>query len=141
MRGGAAGLGLVLVAGVVALGGAQEAPTKRVPPAPADFDLHEIRNIFRFADVPAASPGTDSDVAGEPDRVEPPASAPGVAKGPRLVGLVRRADRLVAAVAVEGEVVLLAEGQSVAGFTVTGINEEGIRLRGPGGEDSTLRLP
>ena len=140
MRGLAAGVGLVLLAGVVPLAG-QQAPAKRVPPARADFDLYEIRNIFRFADAPAPSQAGAPGAVAEPDQVEPPSSAPVVSKGPRLVGLVRRADRLVAAVVVEGEVILLAEGQSAAGFTITAITEEEVRLRGPEGEDSTLRLP
>ena len=65
MRVLAAGLGLVLAAGVVPLA-AQEAPGKRVPPARVDFDLHEIRNIFRFADAPAPGPSAAPGSAAAP---------------------------------------------------------------------------
>lgn len=134
------GLGLVLATWGLPLA-AQEAPATRVSPAPVDFDLHEIRNIFRFGDEPSRGAAAESLADAAPNAGEPAPSVAAGSEGPRLVGLVRRADRLVAALAVDGEVVLLSKGQSVGGFTVTEISEEGVGLRGPGGDEITLRLP
>ena len=47
----------------------------------------------------------------------------------------------MAAVFIDGEVLLLGEGESAAGFTVTEIREERIRLRDPDGNEETLELP
>jgi len=116
----------------------QASPRARVPPKPADYDLRAIRNIFRYADdVPAglavnrppAPPGEDRE-----ENLEPPSRV-------RLVGLVERSDGLVAALAVDGEVVLLAEGGSAAGFTVVELGDEAVVLQTPQGEEQTLLLP
>jgi hypothetical protein len=47
----------------------------------------------------------------------------------------------VAAVIIDGEVLLLAEGESALGFTVLDIREEAVRLRDPEGNEETLELP
>jgi hypothetical protein len=117
------------------------APSKRprVPPSAPDIDLLEIRNIFLYADEPGAlgvlarRPG-----GGSVDATREAAPSPSRA---RLVGLVRRSGRLVAAIAIDGEVLLLGEEGSAGGFTVLEIGEETVRLRGPEGEEETLRLP
>ena len=50
----------------------------------------------------------------------------------RLVGLVRRAEGLRAAVATSAGVVLVGPGDGVSGYTVLEVDEEhGLRLRGP----------
>ncbi len=111
----------------------------RAPPAAPDLDLLTIRNIFRYADEPGAlgvsarRPG-DGAVDTTREAAPPPSRA-------RLVGLVRRSGRLVAALSIDGEVLLLGEGGSAGGFTVLGVSEETVRLRGPEGEEETLRLP
>ena len=135
-----AGLGLALLAGVLPVA-AQEAPGSRIPPARADSDLARIRNIFRFADEPARVPAGVAEDLGEADSVGPSLDEAAAPVAPRLIGLVRRHDILAAALAIDGEVLLLSEGQAAGGFTVTDITEEGVRLRGPGGEESALRLP
>ena len=115
------------------------ASSPRVPPSAADVDLLEIRNIFRYADEPGAlgvlarRPG-----GGAVEATREAAPTPSRA---RLVGLVRRSGRLVAAIAIDGEVLLLGEGGAAGGFTVLGIGEETVRLRGPEGEEETLRMP
>jgi hypothetical protein len=105
-----------------------------------DHDLRGIRNIFRYADDAPPHPGPGLSLTlsrpaedGEDER-EPPSRV-------RLVGLVDRTDGLVAALAIDGEVVLLAEGASAAGFTVVGLGEEVVVVRTPEGEDLTLLLP
>jgi hypothetical protein len=113
--------------------------TGRVPPALPDRDLSEIRNIFLYADEAGAR--LDSPRGPRDGAVDAP---PGVAPAPpraRLVGLVERSGGLVAALSIDGEVLLLGEGGSARGFTVLGISEEAVHLRGPEGEDETLRLP
>ena len=66
---------------------------------------------------------------------------PPTTAGPRLVGLVRRAGRLVAALAADGEVELAGPGERAAGVTVLAVNEEGVRIRRPDGSEETLLLP
>jgi hypothetical protein len=117
----------------------ESAGHSRVPPAAPDLDLLEVRNIFRYADGPGilvdpARGRSDApvDVARE--------AAPSPPRA-RLVGFVHRSGRLVAALAIDGQVLLLGEGGSAGGFTVLGVSEESVRLRGPEGEEETLRLP
>ncbi|MEE8218716.1 MAG: hypothetical protein V3S03_07085 [Vicinamibacteria bacterium] len=105
-------------------------------PAPLDVDLLEIRDIFRYADEPRMAPtplagGTQGAV--ESDDAPPQRT--------RLIGLVQRSDRLVAAVSIDGEVLLLAAGESALGFTVLDIREETVRLRDPDGDVEALELP
>jgi hypothetical protein len=105
-----------------------------------DHDLRGIRDIFRYADEapphagPGLSPSLPRPIEDGEEEPEPPSRV-------RLVGFVDRADGLVAALAIDGEVVLLAEGDSAAGFTVVGLGEEVVVVRTPEGEDLTLLLP
>jgi hypothetical protein len=58
------------------------------------------------------------------------------------VGLVRRAGVLRAALVVDGEVVLASAGETIGGFRVVSLDEEGgVRLRDPEGLEATLALP
>ena len=58
------------------------------------------------------------------------------------MGLVRRAGVLRAALVVDGEVVLASAGDTVGGFRVLSLDEEGgVRLRDPEGLEATLALP
>lgn len=111
----------------------------RIRPAPPDVDLLAIRNIFRYGDEPSVlgRPVDESD-AGELGTGETLPAAPARV---RVVGLVRRAGTPVAALAIDGEVVLLRTGETRAGFTVLGIVDEAIRLRDPEGNETTLELP
>ena len=106
-------------------------------PSPRVVDPEGIRDLFRFAD--AALP----EVHGGPAR--PREQEAGVAtptpSGPRLVGLVSRAGRLVAALAADGEVVLAGPGETAAGVTVLAVDGESVRIRRADGSEETLVLP
>jgi hypothetical protein len=95
-----------------------------------------IRDVFRFADEPPPV------LHGEPAaRVEAERTAADAPDGPRLVGLVRRAGRLMAALSVDGEVELAGPGDSAAGVTVLSVDEEGVRVRRADGSEQALPLP
>ena len=103
-----------------------------LPPPPA-------RDIFRYAEAPAPAsrpPAVRPATAGLAARatLAPPPPLP-----LRLVGLVRRAEGLRAAVATSAGVVLVGPGDGVSGYTVVSVDEErGLRLRGPDGEEHVL---
>jgi hypothetical protein len=111
-------------------------PTLRVAPAPSPAAFG--RDPFRFVvDEPAAraTRAIAETVAPSPSRAPAPARV-------RLFGLVRRAGILRAALVVDGEVVLASPGDTVAGVLVLALDEEeGARVRGPEGLETTLALP
>jgi hypothetical protein len=107
--------------------------------APAAPPSASLRNVFEYADAVQA--------AGPPARPAPPpiavASAippPAPAPAPvRLVGLLRRGAQLKAALSITGETHVLASGESAAGYTVLGIDEdEGVRVKTPDGSTIVL---
>jgi len=114
-------------------------PPTRVAPVAPDIDLRRIRDIFRYGDEPHVG----ESAGGAPSRpsVVASAEAPSLAPRARLVGLVHRGGLPAAALSIDGEVVLLEEGESAGGFTVLGIGNEAVRLRSPGGEEEALPLP
>jgi hypothetical protein len=57
------------------------------------------------------------------------------------VGLVERGERRAVALSIDGEVVVLGEGESVGGFTVLVVGDEAVTLRCPEGDEETLPLP
>lgn len=105
-------------------------------PAPPASTL--TRDPFRFADqepVGRASRAPSGSLAA------PPSPEPAAARV-RLVGLVRRAGVLRAALIVDGEVVLASAGDTVGGFRVVSLDEEvGVAIRDPEGLEVTLALP
>jgi hypothetical protein len=102
-------------------------------------DPGQIRDVFRFADDPVRSAPVRPETGASPGGAGPtPAPTP---LGPRLVGLVRRAGSLVAALAADGEVVLAGPGETAAGVTILSIGEEGVRVRHADGREETLLLP
>lgn len=98
-------------------------------------DPEAIRDLFRFAEPRAveARPSAEPTVA-------PTASAPR-ADTPRLVGLVRRDGRLLAAIAIDGDVVLLGTGDAAGGLTVLEVTDERVRVRRRDGAEESLALP
>lgn len=115
------------------------AQTTRVAPAAPDIDLRRVRNIFRYGDAPRAG----EDPARTPGRppVAGPAEVPTPESRTRLVGLVQRGGRRAAALSVDGEVVVLGEGDSSGGFTVVVVGDEAVTLRDPEGDEEILPLP
>jgi hypothetical protein len=113
---------------------AQAAPT---PIAPAE----PVRDIFQFADseAPAIEP-EQPELAAEVEDAsldEAPAAEP---ERVRLVGVLRRGSGLLAALSVDGEVVLVAAGQSASGVTVVAVEEDLVRLQLPDGSERTLAV-
>jgi hypothetical protein len=111
------------------------AESDRIPPPPA-------RDIFRYAEPPprprlaptAARPRTG--LATPEPEPEPTPTPPLV----RLVGLVRRADGLRAAVATAAGVAVVGPGDVVEGFAVVSLDEDrGLRLRAADGREIVLQ--
>ena len=107
-------------------------------PAARDIDLWRVRNIFRYEDEARAHAGPAA--VARPSVIDP-AEAPAPEPRTRLVGLVERGGRRAAALSIDGEVVVLEEGESVGGFTVLGVGDEAVTLRSPEGDEETLPLP
>jgi hypothetical protein len=116
-----------------------ESPARPSPtPAPADSDLAAIRDVFRFGDEPTApTRPPETTVGAAPAGAEAP---PTSVSGPRLVGLVRREGGLLAAIAVEGEILLLGPGDSELGYTVVDVSEERVVIRDGAGAETVLPL-
>lgn len=110
-------------------------PAREAAPTATPIDTAEIRDIFRYADEPAVTRRSGPDVS--------PPTRGGIAlpSRARLVGLVRRGDHVFAALAIDGDVLLLGPGESGSGYTVLDMREEGVHLRGPDGREETLALP
>ena len=94
-----------------------------------------LRNVFAYvsaASRPAAPAPSTAAVA-------PAALASPPAPPVRLVGLLRRGAQVKAALAITGETVVLASGESAGGYTVMAIDEdEGVRVRTPDGSTIVL---
>jgi hypothetical protein len=146
----AAALGVVALAALAlgrgpasrpaAPGAARPAPPPRAEtaePSPRVVDPEGIRDLFHLADAPRPA------AHGEPSgaRVDEAGVATPAPSGPRLVGLVSRSGRLVAALAADGEVVLAGPGETAAGVTVLAVDGEGVRIRRADGSEETLVLP
>ncbi len=106
-------------------------------PSPTPPDPAGLRDVFQFADgrEPRGEPAV------RPLQLARAPSPPPEPPGPRLVGLVRRSGRLVAALTLGGEVELAGPGESAAGVTVIAVSEDSVRIRSADGTESTLTLP
>jgi hypothetical protein len=148
-----AALGIVALA-ALALGrvptSRQATPAGRVAPtppaeatsrAPRVVDPEAIRDLFRFADAAARSAEGAGRERRRAQAARTSAPAPTPPPGPRLVGLVSRGGRRVAALAADGGVVLAGPGETVAGVTVLAVDDEGVRIRRPDGTEEMLELP
>ncbi|HSD27741.1 MAG TPA: hypothetical protein VLL75_10595 [Vicinamibacteria bacterium] len=113
------------------------APRAEAPsPAHSVVDPEAIRDLFHFEEEYLPQEETPAP-AGTQARDVPPEPPP----GPRLVGLVSRGGRRLAALAAEGEVVLAGPGDTAAGVTVLAVDDEGVRIRRADGGEETLVLP
>ncbi len=116
-------------------------PRAEAPAAPPRVvDPEAIRDLFRFADAAAGPRGATGRERALAEQARPPAPAPTPPPGPRLVGLVSRGGRLLAALAADGEVVLAGPGDTAAGVTVLAVDEEGVRIRRPDGTEEALEF-
>jgi hypothetical protein len=117
-----------------------DAAAPRRPPAPApSADVERpwpARDPFRYAEErrePVAP------AAARPSLPLAPSALPATPSPFRLVGLVRRAGVLKAAVSMWGETVVLAPGEESRGYKVLSIDDEGsVRLKAPDGAELTL---
>jgi hypothetical protein len=117
------------------------APRSTVPRPPATAAVPS-RNLFQYADGNTPSPTPASPIAprGPQEPITPVATPtpPGV----RVAGLVRSGGQLKAALVVQGELTLAGKGERAGGYTVLDVDEEsGVRVRGPGGEETVLPPP
>jgi hypothetical protein len=97
--------------------------------------------VFRFADE--GDPGEPGEARRREAeaRIGEPAAAATPPPGPRLVGLVRRGARTVAALTDGSDVELAGPGEAAAGVVVVAIGEDGVRIRRPDGTETVLPLP
>ena len=96
------------------------------------------RNVFEYG--PRAAPEPASRPAAPvapslPPVVDQPVAAPAV----RLVGLVRRAGVIKAALQVHGETMVVGAGDAAGDYRVVAVDEDGVRLRAADG--TTITLP
>ena len=84
-------------------------------------DVRPTRSAHPIGARPAATPAPEADPSQEPVR---------------LVGVVRRSGETRAALAIQGEVVILAPGETASGYTLLAVDEDaGARLRAPSGAE------
>lgn len=112
-------------------------PARRAPAAgpQAPVDPGTIRDVFRFVERKPSPPPRPVPRATEAATPAPTSDLP------KLVGLVRRQNRLLAAFSVAGEVVLAGPGDTAAGVTVLDVSDEGVRVRRKDGSIERLRVP
>lgn len=101
-----------------------------------EIDPASIRDVFRFVDAPPVAPRPR-----DPDPAPAVTGSVPVPDPVRLVGLVRRQGRLLAAFAVDGDVVLAGPGETVGGVTVLEVGEDAVRVRRRDGVEQRLALP
>ncbi len=97
------------------------------------------RDVFRYADEGSS----DEAVPRTPVRVitadPPPALTPPVPSPVRLIGFVRTAGTLKAALWIEGEVVVLGLGDEASGYALVALDEDlGVRVKTSEGKELTL---
>jgi hypothetical protein len=104
---------------------AQPSPSRRV-----------TRNLFQYGDATAPPPGP---AAPRTPRPAPAVATPTPETHVTLVGIVRREDGPHAALSIDGNVVVLAAGQSAEGYTVVEVSDEtGVRVRTPEGSELVI---
>ena len=100
-----------------------------------------LRNVFEYAEASLRASGPPARLrsVAPPVAMEPSPPLPPPASPVRLVGLLRRGGHLKAALAIAGETYVLGSGESAAGYTVIGIDEdEGVRVKMPDGSTIVL---
>ena len=115
--------------------GSGRSPRPAAAAATTPVDPATIRDVFRFAERPLPVPIPSEP---RPSATPLPSPAPDL---PKLVGLVRRQGRLLAAFSQGGEVLLAGPGDTAAGVTVVDVSEDGVRVRLKDGSEELLRVP
>lgn len=117
------------------------APSAPAVAAPArDIFSYSSEDEGGLSGPVAAGDGDAATLSAPPPLHEP--APPAAAEGPRLVGLVRRAGTLKAALFVDGEVVVVGPGDRAGGYRVVAVDEEeGVRLVDEAGTMVTLPPP
>jgi hypothetical protein len=116
------------------------APTRAVA-EPVAMPSSSLRNVFEYAEASVRAAGPPRAVRSVAPTVvtEPRVPLPPPPPAVRLVGLLRRGSHLKAALAITGETYVLGSGESAAGYTVVGIDEdEGVRVKMPDGSTIVL---
>ena len=94
------------------------------------------RNVFEYAPRPTPEP-TSRPAAMAPS-LPPDVARPEAAPPVRLVGLVRQAGVMKAALSVHGETMVVGMGETAGDYRVVAIDEDGVRLRAADGTTITL---
>jgi hypothetical protein len=125
---------------------AEERPQPVAPavvPTPVPFTV-PARDVFRYAEADGAEErpvgGARAAVVLDPPPALAPEAPPAPA-GPRLIGLLRRGGTPHAALALDGEALVVKEGDRAGGYTVLAVDDEGVTLRDAAGGTVTLTLP
>jgi len=117
-------------------------PRRTVSTAPQRPPAIPERNVFEYGGQPAPVPAPLSPprAAPSPFRHEPEAPPTPPEPSVRLVGFLRRAGALKAALAVRGSVYVVGVGERVEGYSLLSADEDtGVRIEGPDG--AVLALP
>jgi len=115
------------------------APSPAAREAGSSVDLGAVRDVFRYADE-GPRPTTAGGLSAA-RRAPGPAGEAAAPPRVRLVGIVWRGGTALAALAIDGELVLLAAGESASGHAVLAVGADAVRLRRPDGSEETLALP
>jgi hypothetical protein len=95
-----------------------------------------VRDPFRYAERPAPPVAPPPRVARV---VEAPRPTPEPISPVRLVGFVRRGDNLRAVLSVRGATTVVGAGDDAEGYRVMAVDEDGVRLRTPTGDELVLK--
>jgi len=144
---GLVAVAVALLAAVVLMrdigGGAPPAPARARarPTRPVRSDSAALpvstRNVFEYGPRSAPEPAGRPAAPAAPS-LPPAAAEPVATSAVRLVGLVRRAGTLKAALQVHGETMVVGPGEAAGDYRVVAIDEDGVRLRAPDGTMVTL---
>lgn len=117
-----------------------QAPAPAGRAGPAASPREPARDLFRYADERPPAPAAPTVIAPAPDAGS--AAARATPQPLRLVGFLRRAGRLAAALSLSGEVVVVGPGEAAGDYVVLWLDEErGVRLRKADGSETTLPPP
>ena len=95
------------------------------------------RNVFEYAPRPTPEPASRP-AAPVASSLPPDVARPEAAPAVRLVGLVRHAGVMKAALYVHGETMVVGLGEAAGDYRVVAIDEDGVRLRAADGTTITL---